>query len=154
MSPGFSFGACFFAHFGCLFVCFYVLGRSAMTPSLGRMCQVSCGTQVHSILGHLSWVFQECPLCELCGPSYCNWVWLLLAHSCVGSALRLANCEDQPWPQHMSCCASADHMKHNLPQLDLISAKISLWYDTCEANWILLWCYIKLATECVGSGTS
>ena len=35
---------------------------------------MSCGTQWHSLIDHLNWVFPEWPLCVLCGPSCCNWV--------------------------------------------------------------------------------
>ena len=52
---------------------------------------------------------------------------LLLAWSYVGLTLRLADGEAQPQPWNVSCCASVDNMKWNLPQKDLVPAKISFW---------------------------
>ena len=76
-------------------------------------------------------------------------VWLLLTHLCLGLTLRLADYEDQPWPQCISCLAGGDHMKQNLLLQGLVPP---FAYATCKANWILLWCCLRLATGCVGSG--
>lgn len=55
----------------------------------------------------------------------------------------LADCEDQPPPQCMSCSVGADHMKWNSPQQGLVPASISLWmYCLCVgfgASWEGFW---------------
>lgn len=53
-------------------------------------------------LGSPDWVLYECFLSTLCGSSFVIESWFLLAHSCVGLTLRLANSEAQP-TQHASC---------------------------------------------------
>ena len=34
-----------------------------------------------SLLDHLSWVLQECPLCGYCESSFCNWVLIVISPS-------------------------------------------------------------------------
>ena len=138
-SPILSFGACFFvsSFWLSLCVCFYVLDRSAMTSRLGRVALYIVGVLwdlVAQSSHHLSWVPWECPLCGLCVVIES---WLLLARLCVGSTLRLTDCEAQPRPSRASCCA--DHRKKNLLQQDLVPAKASLWKCCLWSLLVLLW---------------
>ena len=66
-----------------LFVCFYVLARSALTPSLSGvvLCSRWC-----SLLDHLIWMLQEFPLCGFCGPSCCNSIWIAIGSFLYGIA--------------------------------------------------------------------
>ena len=80
------------------------------------------------------------PLCGLCDPSVVIESWVILSHSCLGSALSLVNCVDQSQPQCMSCCAGVNHSQQNLPQQGLMPADISLWICHLWNILALLWC--------------
>ena len=77
---------------------------------------------------------------------------LLLACLCMGSTLRLPDWEAQLQPLHVSWCARADHSKKNFPQQDLVPAQIFFWMCCLWSFQILLWCCLKMAPGCVGSG--
>lgn len=64
---------------------------------------------------------------------------MLLVHSCVGRTFRLADCEDPTWPQVLTTQSGFC--------LSLVWCLPHLW-----DNWILLWCFLKLATLYVCSG--
>ena len=71
----------------------------------------------------------------------------------MGLTLRLADSEDQPQPQCVSCCAGTDHTNWNSPQQGLVPSRSRFGYAACEANRTLL-CRLELAIGCVGSGAS
>ena len=69
-----SFGTYFFVSSFWLSPC--VLGRTAASPSLGRMAlhsRCSVGPSGTAFPTHLSWALQVRPPCELCALSYCSW---------------------------------------------------------------------------------
>ena len=113
------------AHFFC--ICFCVWGVSSMSPSLGVVALYST-----VFLITRARYSRNVPCVDYVSSLDIVEFWLLLAWPCMGLTLRLGDCEDWPWPQCMSCCVSADHMKQNLPQKDLVPAEISLW--TCHVR--------------------
>ena len=87
ISPIISFWTCFFISlFRLTFcVCFYVLGRTAMTPSLGMMALCSrCPVGPHGEISFITCAgcsiqrIKEWPLCGLCGSSCYNWVLIAI----------------------------------------------------------------------------
>nr|KAF6435824.1 hypothetical protein HJG63_012547 [Rousettus aegyptiacus] len=86
------------SHFGCLPVCFYVLGRAPKSPSLRRVglcsrCPVGPSGTV--FLGHLSWVLQLCFMgCVY--PFLVLGTLLLFAYQWKRLTLELLDCEY--WP--------------------------------------------------------
>ena len=135
----------------------YVLSRCPITSSFHGVTLYSrhpVGTQWCHLLTHLSWVFQECPLCGLCGPSCCNWVFIaigLFMHGVNPQAGRLwglINPNHRVWAgvrvlitQSRICLSRVWCLQRN-----------PFEYATCGANWTLRWCCLKLATGCVHSG--
>lgn len=66
---------------------------------------MSCGTQWHRFLNHLSWVLLE-------WPPFVIEPWFLLACLCMALTLRLTDCDD-PYGE---CCAGIDHTNWNSPR--------------------------------------
>ena len=113
-----------------LCVCFYVLSRYAMTSSLGRVALCSsCPVGKSGMFSLITWGGYSRNVLPVgyVDPPVLIECWLLLGLLCMGVTLWLADCEDQIWPQCMSCCVGADHTKQNLPQQSLVPAEISLW---------------------------
>ena len=77
---------------------------------------------------------------------------LPLAHLFMGSTLRLVDVKAQPPTQCASCFAGADHMEWNLLQQYLMPLRSPCRNAAGLAYWILLYCCLKLATMCIGSG--
>ena len=131
-----------------LWVCFYVLGRSAMASSLSRMAfRIRCPAGSSGAVSLITWdgCSRHVPCVSYVGTPFVIESWLPLAHLCLRLLLRLADCENQPQQWCVRCCAGAESMKWNSPQQPLFG------HAAYEANWILLWCCLKLATVCVGS---
>ena len=103
-----------------------------MSPNLGTMVLCSRCPVGPSFQSPWSSVL-EAPEMSLVCVMCCNWVLITNGPLMHRISPRLSVCESQSW--HASCCAGADHMKLNLPQQCLVSAKNSLW--TC-CLWSLL----------------
>ena len=109
-------------------ICFYVLHRSVVAPSL-------CGVALCTTYPVVPMVWS--PWSPELGASgvpfmwvmwaFCwNWVLFGIGPSCMGSTLRLADCEVPSWPWCMNCCARADHVRQNLPYQSLVPASLLL----------------------------
>ena len=91
-----SFGAHFFF---CPFwlplcVCFHISGWSSMTPCPGRVVLWSrCPVELSDAISFITWAgcFRNILCVSYKNPPVVIESWLLLAHLCVGSTLRLAN---------------------------------------------------------------
>ena len=98
ISPVLSFWVCF-----CIFpfwlpfcVYFYILDRSAVTPSLCGVALCNrCPVGVSGAISLIIWAgcSRNVPYVGYMDHPVVTESWMLLAHLCLGSILRLANCE-------------------------------------------------------------
>lgn len=93
-----------------------------------------------SLSVHLSWVFHECPLCELCVTSCCSWA-LVAVYMSVDGIESQGDCKDWLWLQWTSCCLEADPTEWDLLQW----GSGACWSTISGANCVVL---------CVGSVAS
>ena len=131
-----------------LCVCFYTLARSTMTSSVPLVTFCSrCPMRPSGAVPLITWAgcSRNVPCVDYVGPR------LILSHSSQELTLRLGDFEAEPQPQHASCYAGADHMKQNHLSCVWCLPKSLCVYVAYEVNWILLWCYLKMTTEFVGS---
>ena len=110
-----------------LCVCAYVLNRSALFPSLGRVALCSrCPIGPSGAISLITWA--RCSKGIPCvGCVYSPVVvepWFLLEHQWMRLTLRLIGWETWPWLQWTSCCVGADPMEQDL-----------LWWDS-GAYWV------------------
>lgn len=107
----------------------------------------------HIPLLHESWVLWECLFWSYMGHPVVIVSWLPLVHICVGLTLWLAvrfSPDHSIWiPVQVFTTHSVTHFSRGWYLI-----RSSFRYVFCEANWILIWCCLKLATGCVGSGAS
>lgn len=124
-------GACFFisTFWLSLCVCFYVLDRIAMASSLPEVELLGPNDTVSLIF----WVgySRDVPCVDFVVPPVVIGTWLLLAHSCVGSTLRLPDYEVQLWP-HLASYYTGDRQSScsQCCQLGRIPTSPSTWSQT------------------------
>ena len=113
-----SFGTCFFVSSFCLstYVCFYLLGRTAMSLGLGRVPLCSRCPVGSSGIAYLI-IQSRCFRCASpCAPSSCSWNLIAIGTSMVGIYTWLIVCEDLPWPLWWICCARHNPTEQYLVQ--------------------------------------
>ena len=113
---------------------------------------MSFGIQWYSLLDHLRWVFWECSCVGYVGPPFLSESWSFLAHLFVRSNFRLADCESQPYPWHMTCWQIVSLWSRISLNKVCSLLKSSLGCVACEAYWNIFCCYLNLSSECVGPG--
>ena len=114
--PVLTFGARFFVcpHWLSLCVCFYVLNRTAITPSLHGVGLYSrCPVWPSGAVSLISWAgsSRNVPCVGYVGSPITIGSSLILECFWVGTTLRLADHEAQPQPLYASCCTDADKTK-------------------------------------------
>ena len=139
-----------------LCVCFCVLGRSVVSPSLGRVALCSRCPMGHnravSLIMLVEWS-RSVPCVAYVIPPIVVESWLLLAHIWVGLTLRMAGCED--WPQqYMSYYAGLTPRNGIFPRRIRCLLRPLFQCAACGANWVVLCCSFKQSFGCVCSGVS
>lgn len=126
----FLFTCCCFLIWLPLYAYFYLFGKSAMSPSFGRvdLCS-SCPVGLHGAIYLITWA--GCSWCvPWVGCVYSHGIvesWLLFACQWVKLILIFTDCEDWPWTQHTSGCVGVDSTDRDLSQWTQVPAKTTLW---------------------------
>lgn len=140
------------SHFGYFSLCFYVLGRSAISPNLGRVALCSsCPLSPVSAVSLITWagcsrivpcVICVCPpvIVEPCSLLACQWVEL---------TLRMTACENWPHPQHrtLRCEWVSSHGVGFTPVdfgacqdrlLSVLLVSLTVWCSVVVRSWRLV----------------
>ena len=138
-------------------VCFCVLARSAMSPSLGRVALYSrCLVRPSSAASLTTWAgcSRRVPqVAHVCPPAVVE-PGLLLACQWVGLTLRLAGCEGRPLLQQINCYARVTVQSGSCLSGVLVSPSLPSECVTCRTSCVVLWYGLWIAIRCVGSRAS
>ena len=150
-SPILSFGVYFFVYsfWLLLCVCFYVLGKSAMTPSFGSMaicimCLMGWQNELKGTLGM--------SLVRLHGFCCCDYVLIsivLFVHEVDPQSHWLRT---NPYLSVWAALQVLTTWSRICLSMVWCLLRSAFGSATCEANWILLWCFLKLVSGCVCCG--
>lgn len=90
-------------------------------------------------------------LCVLCGPSWCNWIWIAVSP-------LISEIDSQPgwlWRSTLIIVYEVLTIQSGIYVFRVLCLlEYPFGYATHEPNWILLWCSLKLATGCIHFGAS